>query len=129
MDGAFLFRRNMWSRNNQASIERNQRRLDAGIMAENYPEVARIVISMVYKQKGVTNPVSRTINFFPGSYALFRLDCLSNDCVDGGFDLTQIISSMIRNHSRQIKGKLACDDSGPRADHSAIEYDIQILFS
>jgi hypothetical protein len=99
VEGAFLFGRNMWSRNNQASIERNQRKLDAGIMSKQYPEVASIVINMMYKQKGVANPIQRVVNFSPASHAFFRLDCLSRDCVDGGFDLTQIINSMIRNHS------------------------------
>jgi hypothetical protein len=53
---------------------------------------------------------------------------LSNDCVDGGFDLTQIINSTIRNHSREVKGELTCDDSGPRADHSAIVYEVAIQY-
>ena len=118
----------MWSRNNQASIERNQRKLDAGIMSKHYPEVASIVISMMYKQKGIADRIKRVANFFPGSYALFRLECLSSECVDGGFDLTQIINSMIRNHSKKAEGELACDDSGPRGDHSAIKYDIKINF-
>ena len=130
MEGAFSFGRNMrWSRNNQASIERNQRRLDAGIMSRHYPDVASIVISMMYKQQGIANPIQRVINFFPGSYALFRLDCLSRDCVDGGFDLTQIINSMIRNRREVVKGELGCDDNGPRADHSNIVYKVAIQYT
>lgn len=119
----------MWSRNNQASIERNQRKLDAGLMSKHYPEVASIVINMIYKQKGIANPIHRTINFFPGSYAFFRLDCLSSDCVDGGFDMTQIINSMIRNHSEVSKGELGCVDSGPRPDHSKIVYEVAIQYA
>lgn len=119
----------MFSRHNHARLERNQRRLDAGLMSNHFPEVAGIVISMVYKQKGIVKPIHRVMNFSPSSYAFFRIDCLSDDCVDGGFDLSQIINSMIRNHSREVKGELGCDDSGPRADHSVISYDIQIKFS
>jgi hypothetical protein len=129
MEGAFLFRRNMWSRNNQASIERNQRRLDAGIMSRHYPEVASIVISMMYKQKGPADPIRRILNFSPGSYAFFRVDCLSDDCVDGGFDMSWIITSMIRNRSELSNGELGCDDSGPRADHSNIAYEIAIQYA
>lgn len=119
----------MWSRNNQASIERNQRRLDAGIMSKHYPEVASIVISMTYKQRGIANPIQRILNFSPGSYAFFKVDCLSDDCVDGGFDLTQIINSMIRNRSRMSKGELGCVDSGPRPDHSNIVYEVAIQYT
>jgi hypothetical protein len=82
----------------------------------------------MYKEKGIASPIHRIVNFSPGSYAFFRVDCLSNDCVDGGFDLTQIINSMIRNHSKEIKGELGCDDSGPRADHSAIVYEVAIQY-
>jgi hypothetical protein len=129
MEGAFLFRRNMWGRNNQASLERNQRRIEAGIMAKNYPEVESIVISMKYKQRGVANPLLRTLNFYPGSYAFFQVNCLSDECVDGGFDMSWIITSMIRNHSDFSKGELGCNDNGPRPDHSHIVYEIHITYS
>ncbi len=119
----------MWSRNNQTSIERNQRRSEAGLMSRHFPDVASIVISMMYKQKGVANPIQRTIHFFPGSYAFFTLDCLSDDCVDGGFDLSWIITEMIRNHRGASEGELGCDDTGPRADHSHIAYKIAIQYA
>ncbi len=118
----------MFNRNNQARIERNQQRLDAGLMSTHFPAVASIVISMMYKEKGIASPIHRIVNFSPGSYAFFRVDCLSNDCVDGGFDLTQIINSMIRNHRKEVKGELGCDDSGPRADHSFIVYEVAIQY-
>ena len=96
----------MISRHSQAraaSLERNQRRLDAGIISKHYPEVAGIVISMMYKQQGIANPIHRVMNFSPGSYAFFNVDCLSDDCVDGGFDMSRVITSMIRNHSESTK--------------------------
>lgn len=128
MEGAFLFRRNMWGRNNQASLERNQRRIEAGTMAKNYPGVKSIVISMKYKQKGVANPLLRILNFYPSSYAFFTIDCLSDDCVDGGFDMSWIITSMIRNHREFSKGELGCNDNGPRPDHSNIVYEVAIQY-
>jgi hypothetical protein len=128
MEGASSLGRNMFGRNNQVRLERNQQKIDSGFMSRHFPEVASIVISMMYKQQGTANPVHRIMNFFPGSYAFFRVDCLSNDCVDGGFDLSQIIKSMIRNRSEASKGELGCDDSGPRADHSAIVYEVAIQY-
>ena len=128
MEGAFLFGRNMWSRNNKASIERNQRRVDSGILSAHYPEVARIVISMMYRQKGMAAPIRRVLNYDPGSYAFFKVDCLSDDCVDGGFDMYRIITSMIRNRSESSRGELGCDDSGPRPDHSNIVYEVAIQY-
>ena len=127
MEGAFLFGGNMWNRNNQASIERKQRRLEAGLVSKHFPDVAGIVVNMEYSQRGA-KPLRRTLNFYPTSYAFFRVDCLSDDCVDGGFDLTQIINSMIRNNRDMVKGELGCDDSGPRADHSNIAYEVAIQY-
>ena len=119
----------MWSRNNKASIERNQLKIDSGFMSKHFPEVTSIVINMMYKQKGIANPIQRILNFRPGSYAFFKVDCLSNDCVDGGFDMSFIISSMIRNHSELSKGELGCDDNGPRPNHSNIVYEVAIQYA
>jgi hypothetical protein len=118
----------VFSRNNQARTERNQRRLDAGVVSKQFPEVAGIVISMIYNQTG-ERAVHRTLNFYPGSYAFFRVDCLSDDCVNGGFDLAWIINDMVRNHRESSKGELGCDDSGPRPGHSNIVYEVAIQYA
>jgi hypothetical protein len=62
----------MWSRNNQATLERNQRKQDAGKMSKHDPEVSSIVIKMMYKQKGIANHIQRVLNFSPGSYAFSK---------------------------------------------------------
>ncbi len=118
----------MFNRNNQARIERKQEKVDAGFMAKHFPEVASIVISMMYTQKGAKS-LLRTVNFTPDSYAFFKVACLSNDCVNGGFDMTRIITSMIRSHSEALNGELGCEDTGPRADHSAIVYEVAIQYA
>jgi hypothetical protein len=114
----------MNSKKNAARREMQQQRVDAGFVAAHFPDVAGIVINMMYNQKG-TRSLSRTVNFFPGSYALFRIACLNNDCVDGGFDLSQVINSMIRNHRETAKGDLNCES----ADHSAISYEVAIQYA
>jgi hypothetical protein len=128
VEGAFSFRRNMLNRNDQARVERKQERLDSGFMSKHFPEVASIVISMMYKQRGAKSLV-RTMNFSPDSYAFFKVTCLSDDCVDGGFDMTRIITSMISNHSEASKGELGCVDNGPRPDHSNIVYEVAIQYT
>jgi hypothetical protein len=91
----------MDNRKTVARMERIQQRVDAGLVATHFPEVTSIGISMIYNQRGLQKSLPRIVNFFPGSYALFRVDCLNKDCVDGGFDLTQIITAMIRNRRTQ----------------------------
>jgi hypothetical protein len=119
----------MHSRKNAARAERLQKRLDAGFVTTHFPEVASIVISMMYRQKGLSKSLPRVVNFFPGSYALFRIDCLSKECVEGGFDLTQVITKMIKNRRESEKGELGCEGSSPYADHSAIVYEVAIQYT
>jgi len=117
------------SRKNAARTERLQQRLDAGFVATQFPEVASIVISMIYNQKGIKESLPRTVNFFPGSYAFFRVNCLSKDCVDGGFDLTQVITEMVGKRKVAAKGELSCEGNGSSAEHSAIVYEVSIQYT
>lgn len=119
----------MHSRKNAARTERQQQRLESGLLSAHFPEVASVVISMVYNQKGIAKALPRTVNFFPTSHALFRVDCLNKDCLSGGFDLTEVITSMIRNRRKIATGDLSCEGNGPSADHSAIVYEVTIQYA
>jgi hypothetical protein len=121
-------RRNMFSRNDQARSEKKQDRMDSGLLSKHFPEVAGIVVTMMYTQRGGIT-VDRVVNFYPSSYAFFRMDCLSQDCVNGGFDLSHTIHMMVRHHSEASTGELACDDDGPRPGHSNIVYKIAIRYA
>ena len=105
-----------------------QQKLDAGPVSSSFPEVANIIISMMYKQRG-TKSLLRTVNFSPDSYAVFRVDCLNKDCVDGGFDLTQVINTMIRNRRETGTGELGCEANDPSYTHSDISYDVAIKYT
>jgi hypothetical protein len=117
------------SRKNAARAERQQKKLDAGFIAAKFPEVASIAVTMTYNQRGTIQSLSRVVNFFPGSYALFRIDCLTKDCVDGGFDLTHVITGMIRNRREAAQGDLCCEGDGPSAGHSTIVYEVAIRYA
>ncbi len=106
-----------------------QQRLDAGFVATHFPEVASIAISMIYNQREIAKSLPRIVNFFPGSCALFRIDCLNKNCVDGGFDLSHIITTMIGNHREAAKGDLSCEGNGPSVGHSAIAYEVAIQYT
>jgi hypothetical protein len=119
----------MNSRKKAARMERQQRKVDAGFMVAQFPEVASIVVSMMYNQKGILKSLPRVVNFFPGSYALFRIACLNKECSDGGFDLTQVITGMVRNRREAAKGDLSCNGGSPSADHSTIAYEVAIQYT
>lgn len=86
-----------------AKSEKVQQRTEAGLVSEIFSKVTKIVISMQYSQTGVLAPLSRTVNFFSGSSAIFKVNCLCSECVEGVFDFTKIISGMVRTHKTSIE--------------------------
>ena len=105
-----------------------QQKHEAGSVATHFPEVANIVMNMTYNQKGARS-ILRTFHFTPGSYAFFIVNCLRKDCVDGGFDLTQVITTMIRNRRVEVKGALSCTGTDSSTDHSDIVYEVAVQYT
>ena len=109
-----------------------QHKLAAGLVSERFPKVNSIVINMTYYQKGV-NPVLmvRTVNVLPTTYAYFNMECMIRDCANGGFDLTPIITRMVKGLKKTGKGKLVCKgkNDGLAADHASITYEIAIRYN
>ena len=108
--------------------EMMQQKLAAGSIATHFPEVTSIVMNMTYNQKG-SKSIFRTFYFTPSSYAFFMINCLRKDCADGGFDLTQVVNSMIRNRRVEEKGELSCKGSDSSNNHSDIIYEVAIQYT
>ena len=108
-----------------------KKKLAAGLVSDRFPVVRDIVIKMTYYRKGL-NPVImlRTVNVSPSTYAYFTMDCMISGCNDGGFNLTPVITEMIKKRSKQKKGTLICKGKNPDLphDHAHIDYDITITF-
>ena len=105
-----------------------QQKCEAGSVATHFPEVVNIVMNMTYNQRGARS-ILRTFHFTPDSYAFFRVNCLRKDCVDGGFDLTQVITAMIRNHRVEAKGTINCEGADSSTNHSDIVYEVAIQYT
>ena len=115
-----------------ATMEKKQEMMrqksEAGSVATNFPEVANIVMNMTYKQNGARS-ILRTFHFTPDSYAFFVVNCLRQDCVDGGFDLTQVVTAMIGNRRVDAKGALSCKGTDSPTGHSDIVYEIAVQYT
>ncbi len=98
-------------------------------MRDQFPEVAGIVISMMYDHGSPKKSFPRVINFFPESYAFFRINCLNKDCIEGGFDFTQIITGMIRNGKNAVRGTIQCEGDSHSTGHPAVAYDVAIKYA
>ncbi len=111
-----------------AKSEKVLQRTEAGLLSEIFPKVTKIVISMQYSQKGVLRGLSRTVNFFPGSSAIFKVNCLCSACVEGMFDFTKIIRAMVRAHQTVSKGEISCEScSDPEC--SDVAYSIKMEYA
>ena len=108
--------------------EITEQRHAAGSVATNFPEVANIGMNMTYNQSGTTS-IRRTFNFTPASDAFFVVNCLRKDCVDGGFDLTQVIAAMVKNRRAEGKGSLSCKGTDSSTGHSGIVYEVAIQYT
>ena len=111
---------------------KKQNNVAAGLISDRFPAVAGMVIHMTYYRKAA-NPVLmvRTVNIFPTSYAYFKMDCMIKGCIDGGFDLTSVISTMIKSHRKSERGKLLCNGNidALASDHASIAYQINIKYN
>jgi hypothetical protein len=121
--------RTMSSKKYAAKKERMEQKLETGFVSSLFPEVTSIVINMTYSQIGLLKSLPRTVNFFPDSYAFFRVDCLSKECLEGGFDLTGIITSMVKNRKKKVKGELSCEGKELDPGHSSIVYEVVVKYS
>lgn len=109
-----------------------QNKLAAGLVSERFPKVSSIVVNMTYYQKGI-NPVLmvRTVNVLPTNYAYFNMECMIRDCIGGGFDLTPIITRMVKGLKKVAKGKLVCKSKNESLapDHASITYEITVKYN
>ena len=105
-----------------------RQKCEAGSVATRFPEVASIIVNMTYNQHGAKS-ILRTFHFNPDSYAFFVINCLRRDCVDGGFDLTQVITALVRNRGVDAKGALSCKGADSSTGHSDIVYEVAIQYT
>ena len=111
-----------------AKAKEKQQRIEAGLVSELFPHVTEIAIGMLYSQSGALKPLSRTVNFFPGSSATFKLNCLCADCVEGRFDFTKIIGAMVGARKTISKGEISCENCiAPECSDAA--YSVKIKYA
>lgn len=119
---------NVYSRRKEAWEERKRQMLDAGLMSDRFPHVASIVVTMDYS-RGSVSAVHRTMNFYPGSQAFFKISSLGDESDEGGLDLTRFIHGMIRSRASTAKGEFSRDQSDSALVHPVIDYEVAITYS
>ena len=111
--------------------ERTHQMHAADLISKRFPEISSIVVDMEHHRSGISPIlILRTLNFSSGSHAYFHVECLNRDCKDctEGFELDQVVSTMIRNHSSSTEGRLNCEGNSLTSSHVNISYKVTIQY-
>jgi hypothetical protein len=119
---------NIYNMRNAAREERKRQIAAAGLVSGCFPDVASIVVTMNYS-RGTFPSVLRTVNFYPGSQAFFRISCLGEGCDDGGLDLSGVMQRMIKRHEKSAKGVLHCENRDEAIVHPSVDYEVAITYA
>jgi hypothetical protein len=121
--------KNLSAQRHAERLELKQKKLDAGIISEKFPQVSGMVIHMRYYQSPANRVLMlRTVNVFPTSNAYFHMKCVKKDCTHGGFDLTPAIADLVKRRKRTGKGKISCRGGTLAGGHTSISYEITISY-
>ena len=106
--------------------------LAAGLVSERFPQVSNIMFRMTYYQRTV-DPVlmTRTISFLSTNYACFHLECLREECIDGGFDLAPVVAGLVKTNKKSVSGKIVCNGKNEELSHghASIAYEVSIQYN
>lgn len=119
---------NVYSRRNEAFEERKRQMLAAGLVSDCFPGVASIVVTMDYS-RGTYSTVHRTLNFYPGNHAFFKISSLGEECEEGGLDLTRFIQKMVKSREESAKGAFKCAHKDAEPVHPNVEYEVAITYA
>jgi len=121
--------------NKQSYVEKMESKrnalLAAGLVSERYPEVSSIVLHMTYFQRASDSILmKRTVNFVCNNYAAFHMECTREDCTNGGFNLAPVVSALVKNRKKTMKGKLVCNGKNDALSpgHARIAYEVSIQY-
>jgi len=104
----------------------------AGLISERFPAVSNIMFRMTYYQK-TADPIlmTRTISFNPSNYACFHLECMREECTDGGFDLAPVVAGLVKHNKKSVSGKIICSGKNEdvRHGHASIAYEVSVQYN
>jgi hypothetical protein len=111
---------------------RKQRKIDAGVVSERFPKISNMIIHMTYFHDAENSVLmERTVNIFPTSTADFNMECMIRGCDNGGFNLTPLISTLIKQNKKLAKGSMKCKGKleNHSSTHANISYEINIKYN
>lgn len=95
---------------------RNPQLAAAERLGDKYPNVDTLALSLsIRAPNNEHEPTMNGRSFGSDARAYFRFKCKNVDCVDGGFDLTEAVDTMVKGHRAEASGRLVCQGWESRA--------------
>jgi len=87
-----------------------RRRADAGSLAEAFPDVEQIRITLSFVEPDGPGLAPQKHSFFPPATMILEFPCPHGDC-DGTFDLTSVAVELLSGKSTVTEGVTSCPGS------------------
>ena len=103
-------RRKLSARNEFRQRE-NQRIMESGSLAARFPELKSLSAELSYYTPsglGRSSQIKYDVNL-EHAKAVFRFDCLNNECIGGGFDLSELLAGAVAKRSKNLTGEMRCE--------------------
>jgi hypothetical protein len=91
-------------------LEQSQRVKNSFTLAEKFRDLKALTVDLAYFDEeghAKSGTIRYTVNLANGK-SLFRIDCPSNECVAGDFDLTDDLANAIAARLTAASGELTC---------------------
>lgn len=100
-----------------------------GCVSERFSGISRIEFRMVYYHRSV-NPVlmRRTLSFTPDNYAGFHMKCMTEGCIDGGYDLAPVVAGLVKSGKKSVTGRLPCQGTNKTPGHASLAYEVSVEY-
>jgi hypothetical protein len=79
--------------------------------------------------RGRNSAMLRTLSFYPGSPAFFKISPVSDGSEEGAPDLTGFISRMVSAHQKSAKGELSGGPGDEAIVRPNVDYEVSISYS
>lgn len=93
----------------KAWVKEQKRQTDTQLL-NSYTNVRSVQIDMTFVTDSGVREVDRKTSVYsvPSKYAAFDVHCFRDQCIDGGFDLSDIVFSMLQSREVKKRGRLTC---------------------
>lgn len=121
---------------NERQKQRGRSYLHNGRRIEDiYPWVGKIEIEYLIEHNSFVgyNKKEEKRTLTPQSEMYFVIKCLNSECTSIGFDLSQVVSSVIHNHETEVSGTMRCQgkeapDHPRQSCNGTLKFTIWIMY-